>query len=161
MSRDKSTGFPLMDIGGSRHRDVALFVCAAGVCIVLVMRPGALLLAAAGIALGLVALRLHRVGCVRRLGSTDGDALECGFVDGSGVSGRPVAARLGRHWLSVSIRPERGRTVSLLLFGDQFANADEDRRFRLWLRARLPDDECGADAGWSAWRRRLFPDSHD
>lgn len=162
MSRDIAAGFTRIDLEGSRHRDVALVFCALVLASVMVVQPAPVILVTGGIALLLTGCALFRGRSPPALHcANDDDTLCWKSANGRQVAGRVVAARMGRRWLSVTVRPDRGRVISVMLFGDQFVRADDFRRFRLWLRAALRDDGPVADAGWSAWLRRWYPGSRD
>lgn len=162
MSRDITAGVTRIDLKGSRHRDVALVFCAFALASVMVLQPVPVILAAGCIALLLTGSALFRGRRPHALHCTQGDDMLCWIpANGRQVTGRVVAARMGRRWLSVTVRPDRGRAVSVMLFGDQFIRADDFRSFRLWLRAALRNDRSVADAGWSGWLRRSYPGSRD
>lgn len=162
MSRDITVGFMRIDLEGSRHRDVALLFCAVVLASVMIMQPVPVILASGGMALLLTAGAQFRDRWPHALHCASDDATLCWtLANGRQVAGRVVAARMGRRWISITVRPDVGRAVSVMLFGDQFVRADDFRRFRLWLRAALRDDGSVADAGWSGWLRRLYPGSRD
>jgi hypothetical protein len=162
VSRDITAGFTRVDLEGSRHRDAALVFCAVVLASVMVVQPVPAILVTGSVALLLTAGVLLRRRWPHALHRSNDDAMLCWtLANGVHVEGTVVAARMGRRWLSVTVRPDRGRSVSIMLFGDQFVRADEFRRFRLWLRAALHDDGSGADAGWSAWLRRWYRGSRD
>lgn len=162
MSRDIIAGFTRIDLEGSHHRGVALVFFAVVLASVMVVQPVPAILVTGTVALLLTAAALVRRRWPHSLHCSNNDAMLCWtLANGMHVEGTVVAARMGRRWLSVTVRPDRGRAVSIMLFGDQFVRADEFRRFRLWLRAALHDDGSGADAGWSAWLRRWYPGSRD
>ena len=158
-SRDVSAGLTDIPLAGSRHRDVALLFLVLVVCVVTFALPTAATAVSAGAALAMAFRALRSVVRVRSLRFHRDDTLTWCRADGHTVSGRPVAARMGRFWISVTVRPENGRHAILLLVRDQFADAGDFRRLRLWLRAVLRDDARGAGAGWSDWRARWFPGS--
>lgn len=162
MNPETATGFTRITLEGSRHCDVALLFLSLAAGIAMVMNPQPALLAVGCVALVLTGRAVHRQRRLRALCCTDGSALTCVLRDGGTLSGRPVAARFGRLWLSVTLRPDTGRDVSLMLFGDQFAGTEDFRRLRRWLRARLRDDAPpGAAEGWSGWRPRWYPGNRD
>jgi hypothetical protein len=162
VSRDITAGFTRIDLEGSRHRDVALVFCAVVLAAVMAVQPVAAILVTGGMALLLTAGALIRGRWPHALHCADDDGTLCWtLANGRQVAGKVVAARMGRRWLSVTVRPDRGRAVSVMLLGDQFVRADDFRRFRLWLRKALRDDGSVEDAGWSAWLRRWYPGSRD
>lgn len=162
MSRDITAGFTRIDLEGSRHHGVALVFCALVLAFAMAMQPSPAVLATGGIALLVTGFALLTGTHARTLHYAGDDATLCWtLANGRQVAGPVVAARLGGFWLTVTVRPERGRDVSVMLFGDQFARAEDFRRFRLWLRAALRDDDSVAGAGWSGWLWRLYPGSRD
>jgi|JI6StandDraft_1071083.scaffolds.fasta_scaffold145519_2 hypothetical protein len=162
MNPDTTTGFTRIKLEGSRHCDVALLFLSIATVFAMVMNAQPVLVAAGCVALVLTGWALRGQRRLRALCCEDGSALTCVLRDGTVRSGRPVTVRFGRLWLSVTLRPDTGRDVSLMLFGDQFADADDFRRLRRWLRARLRDDAPpGAAAGWSGWRSRWFAGNRD
>lgn len=158
-SRDVSAGLTDIPLAGSRHRDVALLFLVLVVCVATLAMPTAATVASAGVALAITLRALRRGMRVRSLRFGHDDTLVWCRADGCAVSGHPMAARMGRFWISVTVRPENGRDEVLMLLHDQFADAGDFRRLRLWLRAVLRDDARDAGAGWSDWRARWFPDS--
>jgi hypothetical protein len=160
-SRDASAGLSDIPLAGSRHRDVALLflVLAVGAVTFAPLTPASVLSGGAALALSLWMRR--DCGRVRSIRPGRDGALSWRLADGRILFARPVAARMGRFWISVTLRPDSGRDEVLLLLRDQFADAGDFRRLRLWLRAVLRDDARDADAGWSDWRPRWFPGSRD
>lgn len=156
-SRDVSAGLTDIPLAGSRHRDVALFVLVLAVCAATFASLTQASVLSGGTALALSLWLRRDCGRVRSVRFGGDDVLSWRLADGHILSGRPAAARMGRFWISVILRPEDGRDRVLLLLRDQFADAGDFRRLRLWLRAVLRDDARDADAGWSDWRARWFP----
>ena len=158
-SRDASAGLTDIPLAGSRHRDVALLFLVLVVCVATFAMPTAATVLSAGAALA-IAFRALRGGMrVRLLRFGHDDTLAWCRAYGCAVSGHPMAARMGRFWISVTVRPENGRDEVLMLLCDQFADAGDFRRLRRWLRAVLRDDARDAGAGWSDWRAHWFPGS--
>ncbi|MBU0600837.1 MAG: hypothetical protein KKD25_00330 [Gammaproteobacteria bacterium] len=162
MNRDTIAGFARVDLGGSRLCDVALLFLVLLSCVPVALHRDALSFALSGAGMLVTALAVRRARRTNYLFSADGLALECGMKGSPALSGQPVAARMGRCWVSFTVRRGSGRRrSSILLFSDQFSDAADYRRFRLWLRSALRADEPGGDEGWSGWRRYWRRDSHD
>ncbi|WP_442922955.1 protein YgfX [Methyloversatilis sp. RAC08] len=158
VGNDGPAAFARIELQGSRCCNAALFVCAASLIVSVLLRPAVAPVAAAALALALLARRRAAWKVIQL--SEAGQISLC-RADGLIATGRPVTGRVGRWWVSLSLRPDQGTGRTLMLFGDQFAAADDFRRLRRWLRAALPDDAHDADAGWSGWRSRWFPGNRD
>lgn len=161
MNRDTIAGFARVELRGSRLCDVALLFLVLLCCVLVALQRDVLSLAVSGAGMLVTALAVRRIRRVSYLFSADGLVLECGMKGMPILSGQPVAARMGCCWVSFTVRRDGGRLRSILLFADQFPDATDFRRFRLWLRSGLRADESGADGGLSGWRRRLHRDNHD